>query len=52
MLIGDSIKETLTRDFQLLVIFTKHSFPHGPVYPNGAISNFYETREYKFESKG
>ncbi len=49
-LIGHSIKETLTR-FQLLVIFT-NQFPHGPVHPIGAISDVYETREYKFESKG
>ncbi len=46
MLTGDISKGGLPRDFQLLVFF-----PHGPVYPIGASSNFYETREYKFESK-
>ncbi len=35
------IKGSLTQDFQLLY-FSQTSFPHGPEYPIGAISIFYE----------
>jgi hypothetical protein len=38
---SNTFKGSVTRDFQLPV-FSQISFPQGPVYPTGAISNFHE----------
>jgi hypothetical protein len=46
---SDTFKESVTR-FSASGFFTNY-FPHGPVYPIGAISNFYEKAQINLKIK-